>query len=203
MSCFPPHFVFSFFGRHSVPSLTLINCHSSLGLGFSPLSAALSFDGYLASELWQAFPPPPSSLFFSPPTEVIIGMRDWRSQLIDNNVLLPDNRSYSICRKVFLGGESHRHDWNVFINELETVGCLLIDRVPGDFSNSVKLLLHLEKFSFRYAERRPCPQFYQFVRNRPGKTNPAFSAHVWQRESFPTECVVKVKDKLIKISLIC
>lgn len=106
MSCFPPHFICSFISRHSVPSLTLINCHSSLGLsGFSPLSAALSFDGYLASELWQAFPPPPSSLFFSPPTEVIIGMRDWRSQLIDNNVLLPDNRSCSICRKglVFFG----------------------------------------------------------------------------------------------------
>lgn len=55
----------------SVPSLPLagsvINCHSSVGLSsFSPFFflffAALSFDGYLASELWQSFPPPPSLL---------------------------------------------------------------------------------------------------------------------------------------------
>lgn len=35
----------------------------------------------------------PSSLFFSPPTEVIIGMQVRRSHLIDNNVLPPDKRA--------------------------------------------------------------------------------------------------------------
>lgn len=39
--------------------------------------------------------------FFSPPTEAIIGMWVWRSPLINNNVLLPDNRPCSESTKAF------------------------------------------------------------------------------------------------------
>lgn len=92
----------------------------------------------------------------------------WRSQLIDNNDLLPDNRGFLF----WAGGVgAHRHDWNVFLS---------IDRswpaAKETFSDSRKLHLLLSLFlsptiliSIRYVEPWPKPrlQFYQFDKERP------------------------------------
>lgn len=74
---------------------------------------------------------PPSSLFFSLPTEVIIGMWVWRSQLIDDNVLLPDNRARSECKKrLFFKGATGMIGM-FLIKGLSKVG-FYINWMPGD-----------------------------------------------------------------------
>lgn len=85
----------------------VIHCHSLVGFGgFSPFFLfCWTFLWWILSLWAMTILPhtslPLSSLFFSLPTEVIIGMWVWRSQLIDNNVLVPDKRTCPECKNNF------------------------------------------------------------------------------------------------------
>lgn len=126
--------------------------YSKVGFGghffsFIPF-ASLSFDGYLAPELWQFVCSPPSlfpSLFSPLPAKVIIGMWVWRSQLIDNNVVLPDKRPYS----------EYRWDFGEWLEcFLSSQSCFILKTwffhwfVDGDFSFSCLSQFNLRCFVF-------------------------------------------------------
>lgn len=94
-SCFAPDF--GFICSVFIQSVFPLSTHKLQQLFPLLFSAALSFDEYLSSELWQSFPPLLSPVS-SPPTVVIIGLV---LMLINNNVLLPHKRPCCECRKAF------------------------------------------------------------------------------------------------------
>lgn len=110
------------------------------------------------------------------------------SQLIDNNVQLPDKRARPECRRAagMIG--------MCFINEAAFLSTFLLILGRCCFIWQTFLLDHIFFKGCHFAELEARVHFYQFVQDRPGQTNPvlhafffpltsAFSAHVWEHKS--------------------